>query len=202
MPESGYDPATIQAIIDRWNQGDVTAIEELLKNCMSRLSRLAQAKLRSFPNVHNVADTDDVLQGSLIRLLRTLNNVRVQTAKDFMCLASTNIRRELLDLARKTRTRRSFASNSLGDDNSTSPPLYASSHDDDLDQWIGFHEAVETLSVEEREVVGLVFYHGWTQAQIAELFSVSERTVRRWWMSACERLRKICGVPFIEENFQ
>ena len=38
-----------------------------------------------------------------------------------------------------------------------------------------------TLPVREREVVGLVFYHGWTQAQVAELFGVDVRTVRRWW---------------------
>ena len=27
----------------------------------------------------------------------------------------------------------------------------------------------------------LTFYHGWTQAEIAELFQVDERTIRRRW---------------------
>jgi RNA polymerase sigma factor (sigma-70 family) len=49
---------------------------------------------------------------------------------------------------------------------------------------------VERLPVREREVVGLVFYHGWTQAQVAELFQVNERTVRRWWESAMVRLHR------------
>jgi RNA polymerase sigma factor (sigma-70 family) len=52
---------------------------------------------------------------------------------------------------------------------------------------------VARLPAEEREVVGLTFYHGWTQAQIAELFSVDERTIRRRWRSACQRLGKALG---------
>ena len=43
----------------------------------------------------------------------------------------------------------------------------------------------------EREVVGLVFYHGWTQAQVAELFRVDVRTIRRWWESALVKLHRI-----------
>src|SRR5262249_31686133 len=30
-----------------------------------------------------------------------------------------------------------------------------------LERWAAFHEAVETLPAEQREVVGLTFYHGW-----------------------------------------
>jgi len=56
-----------------------------------------------------------------------------------------------------------------------------------------FHEAVDHLPAEEREVLALRFYHGWTQGQIAELLGVTERTVRRSWNRAClmvtERLK-------------
>jgi RNA polymerase sigma factor (sigma-70 family) len=46
------------------------------------------------------------------------------------------------------------------------------------------------LPADEREVVGLVFYHGWTHAQVAALLVVSKRTVRRHWRRALARL---CG---------
>jgi RNA polymerase sigma factor (sigma-70 family) len=49
---------------------------------------------------------------------------------------------------------------------------------------------VEKLAVQEREVVGLIYYHGWTQAQVAELFQVNVRTVRRWWESALVKLHR------------
>jgi DNA-directed RNA polymerase specialized sigma24 family protein len=42
-------------------------------------------------------------------------------------------------------------------------------------------------------VVGLRFYHGWGEAEIAELFGVTERTVRRRWRTACQRLGEALG---------
>ena len=54
-------------------------------------------------------------------------------------------------------------------------------------------QQVSQLPVEQREVVGLVFYHGWTQAKIAELFGVDERTIRRRWSSACQKVRELVG---------
>jgi DNA-directed RNA polymerase specialized sigma24 family protein len=47
--------------------------------------------------------------------------------------------------------------------------------------------------MEERGVISLICYHGWPQAQIAELFQVDERTIRRRWRSACQRLSEALG---------
>ena len=52
-----------------------------------------------------------------------------------------------------------------------------------------FHEGVACLPAEEREVVSLIFYHGWTQVEVADLFQINERTVRRPWESALVKLR-------------
>jgi DNA-directed RNA polymerase specialized sigma24 family protein len=37
-------------------------------------------------------------------------------------------------------------------------------------------------------VVGLVYYHGWTKAEVGELFDVSAKTVRRRWRKALLKL--------------
>jgi DNA-directed RNA polymerase specialized sigma24 family protein len=63
---------------------------------------------------------------------------------------------------------------------------------DELDLWREFHEQVEKLPAEEREVVGLAFYHGWRQAQIAEQFEGDERTIR-WWHCAALKLSDALG---------
>jgi DNA-directed RNA polymerase specialized sigma24 family protein len=63
----------------------------------------------------------------------------------------------------------------------------------DLDAWCRFHEAVEALHVMGREVVGLLFYQGWTQPQVAELLGMHERTVRRHWASSCLTLSQKLG---------
>jgi RNA polymerase sigma-70 factor (ECF subfamily) len=62
-----------------------------------------------------------------------------------------------------------------------------------LGRWRAFHEAVGRLPAQEREEVGLAFYDGWTQAQIAALFQATESTVRRWWRSAGRRLAEQPG---------
>jgi DNA-directed RNA polymerase specialized sigma24 family protein len=40
-------------------------------------------------------------------------------------------------------------------------------------------------------VVGLIFYQGWTQAQVAEVLGVNVRTVRRRWEAALVRLHRV-----------
>ena len=61
----------------------------------------------------------------------------------------------------------------------------------DLERWTAFHGEVEKLPVEEREVVGLIFYHGWSQPEVAELFRCTVRTVQRRWKAAMLKLHAI-----------
>ena len=62
-----------------------------------------------------------------------------------------------------------------------------------MQRWCAFHEAVERLPLMEREVVGLKFYHGWTNQAIGEVFGVSEKMVRKHWQSACMKLNDLLG---------
>ena len=49
---------------------------------------------------------------------------------------------------------------------------------------------MEKLPTEEREVVGLMFYNGMSSTEAAELFQVSDCTIRRWWNSAMLKLHQ------------
>ncbi len=194
MPDQSLNTIALQACLDRWQAGDRDAADDLLRMALSRLEKLARRMTRAFPNVRGLADTDDVLQNSLLRFLRTLQNLRPATTRDFFNLAAVHIRRELLDLARRGKGKRTVPIDSIGSSTPNVPePAAPDSGGPEGDQWVRFHEAVDQLPVEEREVVGLVFYHGWTQDRIAELFQVDERTIRRRWSSACQRLRSIVG---------
>lgn len=195
MPDLTFDSVNLQKCLDRWQSGDRAAADELLKATGKRLERLARRMTRSFPNVRGQADTGDVLQNSLIRLLRTLQTLRPKTTRDFFNLAAVHIRRELIDLARRCKTRNRVTFVRGPDDTDDDRPAESRpvAVADDFDLWVRFHEAVDQLPVEEREVVGLVFYHGWTQVRIAALFGVDERTIRRRWSNACARLRELVG---------
>ena len=201
MPESNFNSVNLQALIGRWQAGDRAAADELLRATSTRLEKLARRMTRSFPNVRGQADTSDVLQNSLMRLLRTLLTIRPKTTRDYFNLAAVHIRRELLDLARRCKGKSCVTLDVPDDsDRPTAPKVEPQTTTTaDFELWVRFHQAVDDLPIEEREVVGLVFYHGWTQVRIAELFGVDERTIRRRWANACERLRELVGDDVIRE---
>jgi RNA polymerase sigma-70 factor (ECF subfamily) len=197
MSEPMLNTLYLQQCVERWQAGDRAAGDELLRLLGDRLEHLARLMLRRFPNVREWAETLDVVQGSLVRFLATLRNLRPESTCHFFNLAALHLRRELLDLARQFSGERfarltlaSRADDSTGDGLGQVPGPEAG---DDLELWRRFHEAVEQLPAQEREVVGLVFYHGWTQQQIAKLFGVDERTIRRRWQSACLGLNRLVG---------
>ena len=180
----------------RMHAGDAAASEELLRAASDRLERLARRMLRAFPNVRRCADTGDVFQEAVLRLLRSLRQLDTAPAsvRDFLGLAAPHIRRELVDLARRCGTAERHGDVPLDAGRSDAGSDPASADDpEELERWRRFHEEVEKLPVEERELVGLRFYHGWGKAEIAELFGVTERTVRRRWAAGCARLADALG---------
>jgi RNA polymerase sigma-70 factor (ECF subfamily) len=189
-PHSSFDTVQLHNYLDQFRAGDAEATDAFLRRVCAWLERLARSMLRDFPNVRRWAETDDVLQGALMRLLHTLRATQPESTRHFANLAALHIRRELLDLARHFRNRLDGPPGAAGagGEGAAEVPDPNSGLADDLHLWTAFHEQVDRLPVEEREVVGLTFYHGWTQAQIAELLKVDERTVRRRWRSAALKL--------------
>jgi RNA polymerase sigma-70 factor (ECF subfamily) len=200
-----HDPSLhsehLQGCFRRIRAGDLAARDELLRGICGRMERLARKMLKQFPNIRPAADTGDVLSGALMRLMDTIQKIDPvpATSREFFGLAAEHVRRELLDLARHYGAAKRGGQGrpitlTTPDDSGEQIDVPEQTGDaDDLERWAAFHEAVAKLPVEEREVIGLTFYHGWTQAQIAELFQVSERTVRRYWQSAVLRLGETLG---------
>jgi RNA polymerase sigma-70 factor (ECF subfamily) len=183
-------------LIARYQNGDVAALDALIRRTGDRLERLARKMLRSFPVVRRREQTSDVLQNALVRLTRSLREVSPPSTADFFRLAAEHLRRELLDLARYHRRRLNLPLAPLGPEEPSAAfdlPDRNIPDAGDLDRWQALHEAVERLPVDLREVFGLTFYHGQTQPQIARVLSVSDRQVRRLWREACLRLNDLLG---------
>src|SRR5262245_39619606 len=151
--------------------------------------------LQQYPRVRRWEETGDVLQNALLRLYRALKTVRPDSTRAFFGLAAEQIRRELLDLARHYYGPHGHGAHhdSIGPGD-LAPETAAPGEDpEELERWCRFHEGVERLPAEEREVVSLRFYHGWTESAIGQLLQVDERTIRRRWRNASSRLQESLG---------
>ncbi len=71
----------------------------------------------------------------------------------------------------------------------TKPPT-ASGEPTTLLEWSEFHEWVDSLPDDEREVFDLLWYQQLTQEQAAEVLGVTTRTIRRRWQDARLKLCK------------
>jgi RNA polymerase sigma factor (sigma-70 family) len=196
----------IEGWIQRLKNGDDQARTQLLNCACERLTRLTRKMLKGFGRVKRWEETDDVVQNALLRLYRTLADVQPANAIEFYRLAALNIRRELLDLAKHYYGPHGLGANYASVETNSNQTLNEPGHvppaaaEDPgrLEAWTRFHEQVERLPDDEKEVFDLLWYQELSQAQAAELLSVSERTVKRRWASARLKLHDALGGHFPE----
>jgi RNA polymerase sigma-70 factor (ECF subfamily) len=100
MDDPAVQTVQLRQWLERMRAGDLDARDEMLRALCGRLECLARKMLRRFPQVQRWAQTDDVLQNALMRLLHSLQKVQPGSVTDFFGLAALEMRRELLDLAR------------------------------------------------------------------------------------------------------
>jgi RNA polymerase sigma-70 factor (ECF subfamily) len=192
----------IQACLERFRAGDDSARAALLNSAYDRLVRLTRKMLKGYPGVRRWEQTDDVLQNALVRLDRALKTVTPPTTRDFLCLASAQIRRELIDLARhysgpeglgahhSTRASSDHPAFASGD---SLEPSDTTLEPGRLAGWTEFHRQIEDLPENDREIFDLLWYQGLSQAQAATVMGVAERTVNRHWITARLKLAEALG---------
>lgn len=199
MPDSSANTSPLLAHIARLRAGDPTALNELIRLAGERLETLTRRMLRDFPRVRRWAQTDDVLQNALIRLCRALEQVQPAGVREFYALATTQIRRELLDLARHYSGPENAAAHHESWAAEPGREHASPDHSDltndpvEMTDWCEFHEQVAALPDEEREVFGLIFYQGLTQEDAAAVLDVAVRTVQRRWQAALLHLHRARG---------
>jgi RNA polymerase sigma factor (sigma-70 family) len=201
MDDATYSSTQIQLRLDRLRAGDATARDELLTIACDRLSRLARKMLRSYPGVRRWEQTDDVVQNAALRLCRSLEEVKPASVRSFINLAAVQIRRELIDLARHydgpEGPGRHHARGSRPADSEELPgqPDPGTDTDDParLADWTEFHDQVEALPGDEKEIFDLLWYQGLPQAEAATLLGVTERVVRYRWRAARLKLHERLG---------
>jgi RNA polymerase sigma factor (sigma-70 family) len=208
MNDSDGHTTRLRWMLDDLAHGNTAARDEIIAHVCDRLRGLTRKMLRDDVKVRRWEQTDDVLQNALLRLHRSLAQVRPTSAEQFYGLAATQIRRELIDLARHHFGPRGVSAkhqtdHSIGDRRSLHDYPGHVSEPQDIDAWTRFHEEVERLPHDERRAFDLLWYEGMSQPEAAQILDVSLKTVKRRWQSAKILLRERlaeCDVPEAKET--
>lgn len=180
-------------------EGSLQARESVIEHTCGRLRKLARKMLQGFPVVRRWSETDDVLQAALLRLHRALAAVHPQSPAEFYGLAAMQIRRELLDLAKRYQGPQGLGASHQTDSGSLVAQRAAESVEPaDVEAWSRFHESVDLLPREQRAVVDLLWYEGFSQPEAAGVLGISLATLKRRWASARIQLCEVLEDWIIE----
>jgi RNA polymerase sigma factor (TIGR02999 family) len=180
-PSSLLQPLLAAAV-----QGDEAARQQLIHHAYERLRCLARLILNAdFPRLKAspaLLDTTDVVNQTALALFQALAEIQPRTTQDFFCVAAQRIRWMLLDQAKQTDQRarllHEHAVPEATPDREQSGPVILSA----------LYEQIEALPEKERNVVDLLYFHGMTQPEAAVVLGITERSVRRYWVSARVKL--------------
>lgn len=204
MSENAGNTAIVDNLISELREGNEEARDELIRVASARLLRLTRKLRNSFHgSVGRWEQTDDVFQRATLRLCQSLEKVELNDSAHFFRLAATQIRRELIDLARhykrmnaKHLTRHGESerspSNAAGQD-ALFNPEQGTGNPHELQEWAEFHAMIEGLPEQLKNVVNLLWYHGMSQSEAAQVLETSERNVRRYWRAARLHLHEKLG---------
>jgi RNA polymerase sigma factor (sigma-70 family) len=185
----------LQRLLDHLRLGDESARRELIGCAYERLRLLAWKTLhKDYPRFENLVETGSVLHEAALRLLKALEREQPATVRGFFALAAKKIREVLLDAARRDRRRggqvRGEGMAQGGGPQDAARHEVADNCDDPvgLAQWTEFHQKVDELMEDEREVVDLYFYQGLSQAETGRVLGITQKEVSRLWIKAVRKL--------------
>lgn len=161
--------------IERLNAGDTSVRGELLNIACQRLMRLTSRLRRDFQGLEGDPTTEDVFQHASLRLYQALHDTAIKDVRHFYGLAAIQIRCELIELCHHCQ--------GLGDPSSEDFRADRVAVNE-LQQWALFHNSVDALPGDQREVFELIWYHELNRDEAAELLGVPLPQVRRLWRSA------------------
>src|SRR5262245_38905821 len=170
QPDS-LNTGDLQFWVEELQAGRPDAAEPTFRRILARVEKFATAMFKKFPRVGRFVEIDDVVQNTLVRLLRAMQDIRPESTRHFYALTNELIRRELLDLTKHFYGPRGDGTNlaaiAAGEGQGEhAPPDLTAALAAELEKMTTFHEAVAAMPTEEREVVALTYYHGWKQVEI------------------------------------
>ncbi len=163
MTLPSLSPDRFRSLLSQIHAGSSSAEEVLIQELLPYLRDLVDRILvHQFPRVLSWVEIDDVLNASVLRLIRAMHSVELASAEDLFRLASTQIRREALDLIKAhCSTHRAdspmVCQSFTQDTEHLAPVVGAKEEVQESEEWSDFQVAVTRLPAEERQVFELLF---------------------------------------------
>jgi len=172
-------PGEISALLRQLSDGDRNAESQLVPLVYDELRRLARRYLRS--DRADSLQATDLVNEAFLKLRGTLG-IGWEGRAHFFAVASTQMRRILIDHARKK-----FAGKRFGGQIKLSLDAVAAFEGEQFEHLIDLDRALEKLArldARQARAVELRFFSGLSLEEIAAVLGVNERTVKRDWVAA------------------
>ena len=174
-------PGQITQLLQRVKAGDKVAREALFAQAYGELKKLAHVRLRQGGR-NDMLDTTALVQETYLRFVQS-TEVRAEDRRSFFAFASQVMRSVVVDTARaRVAQRRGGPAATL-----TLSTQLAENLSSGEDAIVDVHEALLVLERAEpklAQIVEMRYYGGYTEAEIAEILGITERTVQRDWNKA------------------
>lgn len=170
----------VTLILERAQQGDPRAAEELLPLVYDELRRLAAHRMASEAAGQTLQATA-LVHEAWLRLVGN-ENKKWDGRAHFFGAAAEAMRRILIDRARRKRAVRHG-----GDQQRVELPEVELSSGANDEQLLALNDALDKLAIEhkeEAELVKLRYFVGMTNDEAAEVLGVSPRTAKYYWTHA------------------
>ena len=171
---------SVTLLLNQWQSGEKQALDDLIPLIYQELRQLAKAQLHI--NKNNSIHCTQLVNEAYLRLV-DVKSLNYNDRNHFFSIAARIMRRVLVDNFRK---KQSAKRNS----NATLMTLIEDTHNES-DQFSvaldSLEEALirlEKIDPKQAEIVTLRFFGGMTHEEIAEILSISARSVRREWSMA------------------
>jgi RNA polymerase sigma factor (TIGR02999 family) len=194
LPVSESSPASsaeITVLLQRWQAGEETVLDELLPLVYQDLRQLAASQLRGHPGHHTLQPT--ALVNDLMLRLLGAKQLNFASRKHFFVTAARLMAQVLIDRARAMqRDKRGGDWQRSAFTDALALPIEADT------EILALHEAIEALATEDQDLADLVrlrYFIGLEVSEVAQLQGVDERTVYRDWAFARAWLRTRMELP-------
>jgi RNA polymerase sigma factor (TIGR02999 family) len=170
----------ITELLERWNNGEETALDELMPLVYEELRKIAKRYLRNERGQHTLQPT--ALVNELFLKFSEQNNMSWQNRAQFFGISAQFMRRILIDYARAKQAEK------RGGDRYCVSLKHCRAFGDEPDaDLLDLHDALDKLAeidTVQAQIVELRFFGGLTIKETAQVMKISHATVEREWKIA------------------